>query len=242
MNINKNFIKQASNILGDTNTGLTGSEIAADMSSYAYELDVDIPYPSCPFPIKIPNKRTALYENLLAFSPDKQFKIIKELCELSRFKDNKDAKDLKIKLISRYGETFGYSIPEEVDKSLLDATNIWLNDYPDSKKVFEDAMLKLENRIFERNLLDDLRLSLELLLKAVLGNRKSLENQSADLGRYFKEKSISKELSNMILKLIDYFTKYQNTYIKHNDNINDKEIEFIFELTSSIMKLIIILA
>lgn len=242
MNINKNFIKQASNILGNTNTGLTGSEIAGDMLDYAYKLDVDIPYPSCPFPLKIPNKRTALYENLLAFSPDQQFIIIKELCESSRFKDNKDAKDLKIKLISRYGETFGFSIPEEVDKSLLDATNMWLNDYPDSKKVFEDAMLKLENRIFERNLLDDLRVSLELLLKAVLGNRKSLENQSAYLGRYFKKKSISKELSNMILKLIDYFTKYQNTYIKHNNKVNDKEIEFIFELTSSIMKLIIILA
>ncbi len=46
----------------------------------------------------------------------------------------------------------------------------------------------------------------------------------------------------MILKLIDYFTKYQNTYIKHNDNVNDKEIEFIFELTSSMMKLIVKLA
>lgn len=32
MNINKNFIKQASNILGDTQTGLTGSQIAGDMS------------------------------------------------------------------------------------------------------------------------------------------------------------------------------------------------------------------
>jgi len=242
MNINKNFIKQASNILGDTNTGLTGSEIAGDMLDYAYKLDVDIPYPSSPFPKKLPNKRTALYKNLLAFSPDQQYKIIKELCELSRFKDNKDAKDLKIKLMSRYGETFGFSIPEEVDKSLLDATNTWLNDYPDSKKVFEEAILKLENRIFERNLLDDLRVSLELLLKAVLGNKKSLENQLTDLGRYFKKKSISTELSNMILKLIDYFTKYQNTYVKHNDNVNDKEIEFIFELTSSLMKLLIRLA
>ena len=90
--------------------------------------------------------------------------------------------------------------------------------------------------------MDDLRVSLELLLKEVLGNKKSLENQLADLGRYFKKKSISTELSNMILKLIDYFTKYQNTYIKHNDNVNDKEIEFIFELTSSLMKLLIRLA
>jgi len=103
-------------------------------------------------------------------------------------------------------------------------------------------LVKLENRIFERNLLDDLRLSLELLIKAVLGNKKSLENQLVDLGRFFRKKSISKELNNMIVKLIDYFAKYQNTYVKHNDNVNDKEIEFIFELTSSLMKLLIRLA
>lgn len=239
MEINDIFIKQASEILGDTETGLPGSGIARSMSDYAYELNVDIPYPSSPFPKKLPNKRTALYKNLLAFSPDQQYKIIKELCELSRFKDNKDVKDLKIKLMSRYGETFGYSIPEEVDKNLLDATNTWLNDYPDSKKVFEEAILKLENRIFKRNLLDDLRVSLELLLKEVLKNKKSLENQLEDLGRFFRKKSISKELYNMIVKLIDYFAKYQNTYVKHNDNVNDKEIEFIFELTSALMKFIV---
>jgi hypothetical protein len=242
MNILSTFIKQASTILGDTNTGLSGSKIAEIMSSYAYDLNVEIPYRSYPFPKDLPNKRTALYKNLLTFSSTQQYKILKELCELSIFKDNKDAKDLKIKLISRYGENFGYSIPEEVDKSLLDATNTWLTDYPDSKKIFEQAMVKLENRIFERNLLDDLRLSLELLIKAVLGNNKSIENQLADLGRFFRKKSISKELNNMIVKLINYFAKYQNTYVKHNDNVNDKEIEFIFELTSSLMKLLIRLA
>jgi hypothetical protein len=239
MNIPSVFIMQASNILGNTNTGLSGSKIAEIMSSYAYDLDVKIPYPAYPFPKDLPNKRTALYKNLLAFPATQQYKILKELCELSIFKDNKDAKDLKIKLISRYGKTFTYSIPGEVDKSLLDATNTWLNDYPDSKKVFEQAMVKLENRIFERNLLDDLRLSLELLIKTMLGNNRSIENQLTDLGRFFKEKSISTEFKNMIVKLIDYFTKYQNTYVKHNDNVNEKEIEFIFELTSSLMKLLI---
>lgn len=242
MNIPNTFIKQVSNILGNTETGLSGSQIAEIILGYAYVLDVEIPYPSYPFPKDLPNKRTALYKNLLAFSDTQQYKILKELCELSIFKDNKDVKDLKIKLVSRYGETLSYSIPEEVDKSLLDATNTWLNDYPDSKKVFEQAMVKLENRIFERNLLDDLRLSLELLIKAVLENNKPIENQLADLGRFFRKKSISKELNNMIVKLIDYFAKYQNTYVKHNDNVNDKEIEFIFELTSSLMKLLIRLA
>jgi hypothetical protein len=43
----------------------------------------------------------------------------------------------------------------------------------------------------------------------------------------------------MFLKLIDYFSKYQNTYVKHNDNVNENEIEIIIEIASSFMKFII---
>jgi hypothetical protein len=44
--------------------------------------------------------------------------------------------------------------------------------------------------VFLRNVLDDMRLSLELLLKAVLGNDKSLENQIPQLGGFIKEKGL----------------------------------------------------
>ena len=37
-------------------------------------------------------------------------------------------------------------------------------------------------------------------------------------------------------KLVDYYCKYQNTYVKHDDAVVSGEIEFIFELTSSFMK------
>jgi hypothetical protein len=43
----------------------------------------------------------------------------------------------------------------------------------------------------------------------------------------------------MFVKLIDYFAKYQNTYVKHNDAVIESEIEFIYEMTSSFMKLLI---
>lgn len=87
--------------------------------------------------------------------------------------------------------------------------------------------------------MDDLRLALELLLKKILNNTKSLENQIKPLGDYFKGKSGSKELQNMFVKLVDYYSKYQNTYVKHDDNVNEKEIDFIIELTSSLMKFIL---
>ena len=93
-----------------------------------------------------------------------------------------------------------------------------------------------DSKAFERNLLDDLRLSLELLLKSIFANGKSLENQIADLGAFIQSKGGSKELSNMFQKLVDYFSKYQNSYVKHDDNVIEEEIEFILELTSSFMK------
>ena len=37
-------------------------------------------------------------------------------------------------------------------------------------------------------------------------------------------------------KLVEYYSKYHNSYVKHNDIVIEEEIEFILELTSSFMK------
>jgi hypothetical protein len=40
----------------------------------------------------------------------------------------------------------------------------------------------------------------------------------------------------MFMKLLDYYTKYQNTHVKHDDAVVEEEIEFLFEITASFMK------
>lgn len=227
------FIQYVADILGDTGYGLSGSKIANYCSSYAVDFDVNIPYGSYPFN-DAPNKRTALKKNLENFSPNQQFKIIKELCELEDFKGNSKVKDLKLKLYTRYGHLNTES--DNVNEILIDETKHWLQDYPQALKEYQAALDKFKNNIFERNLIDDLRLSLELLLKDILANDKSLENQLAGLGGFIQNKGGSKELGNMFQKLVEYYSKYQNTYIKHNDNVIEEEVEFIFEITSSFMK------
>lgn len=227
------FINQASEVLG---LGLTGSKIASLCSSYAFDFGVDIPFPTSPFPNDgtVPNKRFALRKNLEAFSAEQQFKIIKELCEHELLIDNIKAKDLKIKLITRYGDLSTDS--DSVNEILIDETKHWLHGYDESLKLYEDALHKFKNSIFERNLLDDLRLSLEKLVREILNNSKSLENQLSDLGSFIQGNGGSKELGNMFQKLVEYFTKYQNTYIKHDDKVIEEEVEFMFEITSSFMK------
>ncbi|NQT24790.1 hypothetical protein HQ585_05515 [candidate division KSB1 bacterium] len=231
------FITHATDILGDTSDGLTGSKIAELCTAYAIEYDVDIPYTTYPFPPELQNKRTALRENLKAFTSEQQYRIIKTLCELPQFSGSSTIKDLRIKLITRYSE-FG-NTDSEVSEALIEETRHWLADYPDSLKVYEDALAKFAGNIFQRNTLDDLRLSLEILLKKLLGNEKSLENQLADVGSFVQGKGGSKELVNMFVKLIDYYAKYQNTYIKHNDSVVEAEIEIILEMTSSLMKFLL---
>lgn len=230
------FITFAADKLGATAQGLSGSKIAEYCSAYAIDFNVTIPFSEYPFPIELPNKRTALRENLKVFSPEQQFKVIKELCELDQFKENNDVKDLKIKLITRYGEFNKGKGTNEVNEALIEETKHWLQSYPESLKLYQEALSKFDNQVFQRNLLDDLRLSLELLLKLIIGNNKSLENQLADIGTFIQSKKGSKELNNMFVKLIDYYSKYNNTYVKHDDAVIENEIEIIFEMTSSFMK------
>ena len=66
-----------------------------------------------------------------------------------------------------------------------------------------------------------MRLSLELLLKDLLNNDTSLENQWKILGKSLKDENVSKEISNLFQKILTYYGDYQNKYIKHNDNVKE---------------------
>lgn len=116
---------------------------------------------------------------------------------------------------------------------LINETKHMLHKYPQAEKLFNTALEKYRQGLYERNLLDDMRLALELFLKSILNNNKSLENQKSAIGTFQKEKNASPELSNMFIKLVDYYAKYHNSNIKHNDNVKKNEIGFLINLTSS---------
>jgi len=230
------FLTHASDVLGDTDTGLSGSNIVKAFTGYAFDLNVDIPHSDYPF--DAPNKRTALLDNLKRFTSEQQYKIIRELCEHPKLTQpiSNNVSNLKIQLIARYGELFGHISSETLNITLVDDVRHWLADYPRSENLYDSALTKFNNNLFERNLLDDLRLSLELLLKCIFQNEKSLENQMSQIGIFISTNGGSKQFSNMFSTLVNYYTKYQNSFVKHNDAVIEEEIEFIFEMTSSFMK------
>lgn len=235
------FISYASDILADTQLGLSGQQIVKITVAHAVEWNVSIPHEVYPFKNSVPNKRTALCENLMAFSEAQRYQILRELCDhpTVRERNGPNAEKLQLMLIARYGHLAGENLGSEIDAVLIQRTQHWLGPFPEVLEVYNQAVQKHENRIFLRNVLDDLRLGLEILLKSIFQNDKSLEKQISLLGDFIQQRGGSRELVNMFVKLVDYYAKYQNSYVKHDDAVVEEEVEFIFELTSSFMKHIV---
>ncbi len=230
------FVRYAADILADTNSGLSGNDIVRETASYAVEYDVALPHPAYPFDAA--NKRTAIYDNLMAFSAKQQYRIIKELCghRSFGFKKSPQREELKIRLATRYPQFAGGAPATDINETLIEETRHWLDDCPAALASYNSALQKYEAGVFHRNLIDDLRLALELLLKEIFDNSRSLENQLPSLGTFINDRGGSKELANMFQKLVEYYSKYQNSYAKHDSAVIEDEIEFIFEITSSFMK------
>lgn len=227
------FMQHAANILGDQQSGLTARDITSTMSAHAVDADVEIPHTT--FPYTAPNKRTVIVDNLQPFRDEDRYRVLLALCDRLGPR-NTAAETLKIQLMAKYGHLSGDLLLSATNQELVQQVQHWLATFPEVLEIYNSALQKYEAGIFTRNLLDDLRLALEKLLQEVLGNSKSLENQLATLGDFIRERGASREFANMFRTLLDYYTKYQNTYVKHDSAVVDQEVDFLLELTSAFMK------
>lgn len=234
------FIDYASDILGDTDFGISTMQIISICNRFATEYNVNIPhtkiYKGCSQTFS--NKRTALKENLQKFSEQQAFEIIKHICELRKYSELKEFKEVKIKLYTNFLQYVDKINDNELSEDIIENREL-LDHFPKAKKAYDDACSQFTTGLFERNLIDNLRLSLELICKQILSNEKSLENNISNISSYLKTKNCSQEFINMFQKLLDYYSKYNNDNIKHNENINNNEITFIFGLTNLFIKLLV---
>ena len=128
-----------------------------------------------------------------------------------------------------------------LDDKLVNETLSWLENKPLVAKNYEQAlsiyMSKDESKF--RNLLDNLRIALEQLLRAILRNKKSLENQKPLLLSWLKNKGIHNQIINMYFDLLSKYTEYQNDAVKHDEKWTYLEIEFMIYLTGTFMRLLL---
>lgn len=237
--ITMTYLQHAAKVLTtsrqDGGGGLSGNQAVELTVAYAYDFGVDVKYAR--YPNDAPNKRTMLLENLAAFEPKQQYQIVRELCDrVDPLGEQPEIVKLKTKLFTEFADFADEDQLTDIHRTLLVETRHWLADHPESQKLFNEALQKHDRGVFRRNTLDDLRLALELLLRSLFGNGKSLENQIPAIGAFVQDRGGSPELANMFQKLVDYFSKYQNTYVKHDDAVIVGEVEFVFELASSFMK------
>lgn len=123
----------------------------------------------------------------------------------------------------------------------LDATSKSLQRFSRAKSLFDRGVMKYKQSTDDRSCLDDFRLAIELLLKEVLHNEKSLENQKDCLGCYLEDKGISKELKNFLILSIGLYEKYQNEHVKHNEAITKFDTPVVLNATKNFIEQIIVL-
>lgn len=241
--IKEAFLSHTSEVLAETELGMSWSQIVKFFTAKAVVYDVNIPHTDKNFANlldkngkKLSNKRTAFFENLKTFTPQQQFEIINELCD--NYSNIPGALELKQTLIIQYKQ-FRSSSPLESSIEQIEEVKSLLENYPSAETLYNSGIQKLENDIYERNAIDDLRLSLEVLIKTILANEKSLENQQAELKKFLAGKGVAPEISNLLWSNIDNISKYNNKYVKHNDNVGKVDSEMIFDLTTTVIKQIV---
>ena len=136
-----------------------------------------------------------------------------------------------IEVAMREDITHNYSMARQsMIKGMLEET-------PNPKKLYDDAVTYLYG-IDQRAALDSLRLCIEQLLKETLGNSKPLEKQKDEFGKYLKAKGLSSEIRTQALNTLDSFTRYQNNNVKHNFKDEYAEMDFVFSMGESLIKVL----
>jgi hypothetical protein len=156
---------------------------------------------------------------------------IAEAIELSKIQAILCLRDTEYIFYPKYAEL--------LDERLVNDNLNLLEGYPRAREKFHNALCGVLKQQNTRDIIDNLRLSLELFLKDFHGNDKSLENQVSITGKFLESKSIAVEIRNMYGKLFDLYTKYNNNNVKHDDKCADTEVEFCIYLTGSFIRFLI---
>ncbi len=128
-----------------------------------------------------------------------------------------------------------------LDRELVDVPLQGLQPLPDVAEHYRKALeLGLSgNEDDTRNALDELRFSLEQLVKRVLGNTRNLENNREELLRWLDSKGLHKQLRNWVQDVLQRYTQYQNDAVKHDEGFSREDFEIILYLTGALMRTIL---
>lgn len=178
------------------------------------------------------NKKELLSTNLNVLSDNEKIEFLSQIKYHSRLCEDdflRDEIDLLVKDASNGVIKARNSVSTLLETYSIDLKNQWQRTY------------RFYDHLDYRNALDNMRLTIELLIKRITGSEASLENQKSALGKFFEDNDISKEVRNLFFKMLDMYEKIQNHEAKHNlpQNLNSKEIKFLMNQSTVIIKFVI---
>lgn len=171
-----------------------------------------------------------------SFKPQELYFILKDILEENNLTDI-----LELMIVNN-AEEFETDLIEtlpNLKQQLTDTKKILAGKYNKVEEYLTKAYTKLIVGTEIRNALDDLRFSLEQLLQVIYSNGKTLENNIESLRKDIKDKDIEPHVASMIGQLLTSYPAYQNTHVKHHDTFNPNSADFIFDITATIIKLIV---
>lgn len=131
---------------------------------------------------------------------------------------------------------------ELLDEEVIERNLLWLEKYPAVLKPFQEALKIYSSKDVSkyRNMLDSLRFAVEQMVRTVLENEKSLENQKDLFLSWLKTHGAHSQIVNMYNDLLfGRFAQYQNDAVKHKeDQYTPAEVEFVLYLTGTFLRFI----
>lgn len=175
-----------------------------------------------------------LKDNIDCFSDDEIFEFMAQLQKLSYVKNYSEL-DEEITDFLSYQDQMNGSRKSRNNISSLLAT------YPPKiRQQWIKAGVFFNNGDY-RNALDNVRLTVELLVKNLTKSESSLENQKKNLGNFLEAKSIDTQIRNYVFKILNIYEKIQNDQAKHDvpESLSFEEVSFIMNQSYVIIKFLI---
>ncbi|HFK9594339.1 TPA: hypothetical protein ACIECS_001249 [Enterococcus faecium] len=203
----------------------TMADILSLTNTFAAGKDIEVRYSAAP---EFINKQNVAQQNLSTFSISQTIQFLTEIVDSETGYQLMQLADLLKELVSRFPN---HTI--EKDREAVGKMKTRFEEYPQVAGAWTKAGFQLSVRNY-REAVVNCRLALELLLKQLFNNEKSLENQKAAINELLSEQP--KEFTNMLISQIRSYEVLQNQHFKHNlPDMDEMEVRYIFNTTYLIM-------
>ena len=128
---------------------------------------------------------------------------------------------------------------KELDDALVSEPLEWLANYPNAHKTYCIALKQYSEGIYIRDAADNLRKALETFLQEFLGNTQNLESNKNNICKYLGEQGVDAGVSSLYQTIINSYKNINDRIVKHNDNIDEKLLEFLLYQTGILIRMTI---